>query len=270
MKPALSLDGIHFNYDAKTVLSGVHLSVEKGQVLALLGPSGCGKTTVLRVILGLAAPAKGVVRLGNMVVSEGSRLRVPPEKRGLSVVFQDLALWPHLTVRGNLNFGLAARGVSRRERESRITAILEHLGLVGKANRYPGDLSGGERQRVAIARALVLEPRAVLLDEPLSNLDVTLKRELLSLFRSLFQERRTTAVYITHDLREAASLGDRIAVMESGRIAQMGTLDELREEPASAFVRGLLEDLYWQEPPVPESTSGPGPRDPRERDESPR
>ena len=245
MKPAICLDDIQFGYDGSPVLSGFNLSVETGEVLALLGPSGCGKTTVLRLILGLVVPDNGTVRLGDAVVSERGRLLVSPEERGLAVVFQDLALWPHLTVRGNLNFGLAARSVSRRERESRITAILERLGLADKGSRYPGILSGGERQRVAIARALVLEPRAVLLDEPLSNLDVTLKRELLSLFRGLFRERGSTAIYVTHDLREAASLGDRIAVMEAGSIVQIGTLDELRETPASAFVRGLVKDPQW-------------------------
>lgn len=249
MIPAISLNGIQFNYDGHPVLSDFDLSVENGQALALLGPSGCGKTTVLRLILGLAVPADGVVRLEDAVVSEGSRLLVPPEERGLAVVFQDLALWPHLTVWGNLSFVLAARAVPRGERASRISAILERLGLADKVDRYPGDLSGGERQRVAIARALVLEPRAVLLDEPLSNVDVTLKRELLSLFRGLFQERHSTAVYVTHDLREAASLGDRIAVMESGRIVQVGTLHELREKPAGAFVRGLVDDLHWHQPP---------------------
>jgi len=249
MNPAISLEGIHFHYHGKAVLSDLHLSVEDGQVLALLGPSGCGKTTVLRLILGLVAPARGIVRLGDVVASVGSRLRVAPEERGLAVVFQDLALWPHLTIRGNLSFGLAARGVSRREAAPRIAAILERLGLADKADRYPGELSGGERQRVAIARALVLEPRAVLLDEPLSNLDVTLKRELLSLFRALFQERRSTAIFVTHDLREAASIGDRIAVMESGRIAHAGMLSELRKNPGGAFVRDLMEDLRWEEPP---------------------
>lgn len=249
MIPAITLDRIQFTYDGRPLLSGFDLSVEKAQVLALLGPSGCGKTTVLRLILGLAVPADGAVRLGDAVVSEGGRLLVPPEERGLAVVFQDLALWPHLSVRGNLRFVLAARAVPRHEREARITAILERLGLADKIDRYPGDLSGGERQRVAIARALVLEPRAVLLDEPLSNVDVTLKRELLSLFRGLFQERHTTAIYVTHDLREAASLGDRIAVMESGHIAQVGTLPELREKPASTFVRGLVDDLHWHQPP---------------------
>ena len=250
MRPAISLDDIHHSYGGCPVLSSFDLAVESGETLALLGPSGCGKTTVLRMILGLAVPANGVVRLGDAVVSEGPRLLVPPEERGLAVVFQDLALWPHLTVHGNLNFGLAARGVARRERAGRIIAVLDRLGIADKAKRFPGELSGGERQRVAIARALVLEPRAVLFDEPLSDLDMTLKRDLLSLFRGLLQERQSTAIYVTHDLWEAATLGDRIAVMESGRIVQAGTLDELRVEPASAFVRGLIESLDWQKSPL--------------------
>ncbi len=244
MTAAICLDDVRFRYDDRVVLSTFHLAVNDGEVLALLGPSGSGKTTVLRLVLGFAVPEAGTIRLGGETVSAAGRLLVPPEERGLAVVFQDLALWPHLTVRGNLAFGLAARSARSRERESRIAAMLERLGIADKADRYPGGLSGGERQRVAIARALVLEPRALLLDEPLSNLDVTLKRELLVLFRELFRESGSTTLYVTHDLREAASLGDRIAVMESGQIAQVGNLYDLRAAPASAFVRSLIEDLH--------------------------
>ena len=249
MTEAVCLKDVRFSYDDRVVLSNVELSINAGEVLALLGPSGSGKTTVLRLVLGFAVPEAGTVSLGGEIVSEEGRLVVPPEERGLAVVFQDLALWPHLTVRGNLDFGLAARRVGPRERESRISAVLQRLGIADKADRYPGGLSGGERQRVAIARALVLEPRAILLDEPLSNLDVTLKRELLALFRELFRENGSTGLYVTHDLREAASLGDRIAVMESGRIVQVGILDELSAAPASPFVRSLIGDLGWPESP---------------------
>lgn len=248
MTAAIAVKEVQFNYAGKNVLADLNLTVEEGQVLALLGPSGCGKSTVLRLILGLAAPAAGTVLLGAAVASAGGRVLIPPEERGLAVVFQDLALWPHLTVHGNLDFGLAAKGVPSGERESRIASTLQRLELGGKTGHYPGALSGGERQRVAIARALVLEPRAVLLDEPLSNLDVALKRELLSLFRDLFQEYRSTAIYVTHDLREAAVIADRIAVMDAGRIAQAGTFDDLRTAPANEFVRGLVADLHWQEP----------------------
>jgi ABC-type Fe3+/spermidine/putrescine transport system ATPase subunit len=249
MSAAICLEDVRFSYDGRAVMSDLQLAVDPGEVLALLGPSGSGKTTVLRLVLGFAVPEAGTIRLGAETVSESGRLLVPPEERGLAVVFQDLALWPHLSVRGNLAFGLAARRVPPRERESRISAMLERLGIADKADRYPGGLSGGERQRVAIARALVLEPRAILLDEPLSNLDVALKRELLVLFRELFRESGSTVLYVTHDLREAASLGDRIAVMESGRIAQRGKLDELRAAPASPFVRSLIEDLWQRELP---------------------
>lgn len=244
---AISLDGVHFDYSGRSVVSDLSLSLAQGEVLALLGPSGCGKTTVLRLILGLMAPTEGVVCLGNRLASSGRAIHVPPEKRGLAVVFQDLALWPHLTVRGNLEFGLAAKGIARSERRSRIATMLERLGLADKASHFPGALSGGERQRVAIARALVLEPNAILLDEPLSNLDIELKRELMLLFRRLFHERGSTVIYVTHDLREAATLGDRIAVMESGRVVQLDTFEQLQAKPASAFVRRLIDDLHWHQ-----------------------
>jgi len=245
MSSAIAIESITLKYAGKLVIDGLSLTVEPGEVLALLGPSGSGKTSVLRVVLGFATPETGTVRLAGEIASREGRLLVLPEDRGLAVVFQDLALWPHLTVAGNLAFGLQSKGVSRSEREARIRAMLGRVGLAGKENSHPGQLSGGERQRVAIARALVLEPRAVLLAEPLSNLDVGFKRELLPIFRDLLKENRTTALYVTHDLREAAALGDRIAVMERGRVVQEGTLDSLRTRPASSFVRELLDDLVW-------------------------
>jgi iron(III) transport system ATP-binding protein len=248
MISAIALEGIRLRYAGRSVIDGLSLTVEPGEVLAVLGPSGSGKTSVLRVILGFARPETGIVRLSGEVASREGRLLMLPEDRGLAVVFQDLALWPHLSVAGNLAFGLQSKGVPRPERDARIRAMLGRVGLAGKEHSHPGQLSGGERQRVAIARALVLKPRAVLLDEPLSNLDVGLRRELLSVFRDLLKERRTTALYVTHDLREAAALGDRIAVMEQGRVVQEGTLDSLRARPASSFVRGLLDDLAWAGP----------------------
>ena len=159
------------------------------------------------------------------------------------MVFQDLALWPHLTVAGNLDFGLASRGLPRSVRSARIGEMLSRVGLGARARRYPGELSGGERQRVAIARALVLEPRALLLDEPLSNLDAPLRRELMVLLFQLLKERRVSGLYVTHDIREAAALGDRIAVLETGRIVQEGSLESLRSTPATQFVQGVIEDL---------------------------
>ncbi len=237
------LEGIHVLRDGRPVLDGLSLAARSGEVLALLGPSGCGKTTALRVLLGLIAPSLGVVRLGGEVANRDGRVLVPPEARGLGVVFQDLALWPHLTVAGNLAFGLEAKAIPGTETEARVAATLARVGLADRARRYPGQLSGGERQRVAIARALVLVPRAVLLDEPLSNLDAALKRELLRFFAELLRERNVTALYVTHDVREAAALTDRIAVMEAGRVVQVGSFEELCANPASAFVRTLVDDV---------------------------
>ena len=243
MTAAIQIENVTLRFSERRVLDSLSLIVEPGEVLALLGPSGSGKTSVLRIILGFATPEAGTVRLSGEVASDAGRVVILPEERGLAVVFQDLALWPHLSVAENLGFGLESKGVSRRERDARIQSMLRRVGLTGKERSHPGQLSGGERQRVAIARALVLEPRAVLLDEPLGNLDVDLKRELLSVFRDLLKEHGTTALYVTHDLREAAALGDRIAVLEQGRIAQEGTLESLQARPASGFVRALLDDF---------------------------
>jgi iron(III) transport system ATP-binding protein len=243
MSAALALEGVSLGYGGRTALDGLDLRVSPGEVLALLGPSASGKTSVLRVFLGFAAPNAGIVRLGDRVVSRAGRMLVAPEDRGLGVVFQDLALWPHLTVEGNLAFGLASGGVAKRERAERIAVMLRRVGLAGSEGRHPGDLSGGQRQRVAIARALVLEPRAVLLDEPLANVDVDLRRELLALLRELFREKGTTAVHVTHDLREAVAVAHRFAVMEAGRIVQQGSLEDLRHSPATTFVGSLLDDL---------------------------
>jgi ABC-type Fe3+/spermidine/putrescine transport system ATPase subunit len=206
-------------------------------------PSGSGKSSILRLLLGFAAPVSGRVLIGGEEASAAGTIIVPPEERDLAVVFQDLALWPHLSVRGNLAFGLDARGVPPHVRDERIRDALARVGLADKDRRHPGALSGGERQRTAIARALVLEPRAVLLDEPLSNLDAQHKRQLLDLFRAVFKERATTVLYVTHDLREAAVLADRIAVLEEGRIVQQGSIDELRTAPNTDFVRALIEEV---------------------------
>ena len=241
MTSAVAVDRLHVALAGRPILAGVTLAVGRGEILGVLGPSGCGKTTLLRVVLGLLAPQAGEVALDGTLASAGGRVIVPPERRGLGVVFQDLALWPHLSVAGNLAFGLASRGVSRRVREQRIAAMLERVGLVGFGPRRPGELSGGERQRVAIARALVVEPRAVLFDEPLANLDPTRKAELLAVFRELLRERGVAGLYVTHEVRELAGLADRVAVLEGGTVAQAGTLDSLRQAPGTPFVRAILE-----------------------------
>jgi iron(III) transport system ATP-binding protein len=243
MSTGLALESVTLAYGPQVVLQALDLQVAAGEVLALLGPSASGKTSVLRVLLGFSVPRQGTVRVGERTVTTEGRLLVAPEDRGLAVVFQDLALWPHLTVEGNLAFGLTARRVAGEERAQRIAAMLGRVGLTGTERRYPGELSGGQRQRVAIARALVLEPRAVLLDEPLANVDVDLRRELLELLRELFAEKGTTVVHVTHDLREAVAVAQRFAVMEAGRIVQQGTLRGLVRAPATPFVRALVDDL---------------------------
>lgn len=242
MTAAVQVEGISVALPAKAILERVTLAVEPGEILGVLGPSGSGKTTLLRVVLGLLAPSTGEVALDGVLASASGRVIVPPERRGLGVVFQDLALWPHLTVAGNLAFGLAARGLSRGERCERVAAMLERVGLAGFGPRRPSELSGGERQRVAIARALVVEPRAVLLDEPLANLDPVRRTELLAVFRTLLRARETAAVYVTHDVRELAGLADQVAVLEEGRIVQEGTLEGLRAAPATPFVRAIFHE----------------------------
>ena len=243
MTTPISVDRVALRRGPQDILSDVSLSIGAAEVVAILGPSGSGKSTLLRVFLGLVAPDRGLVRLDSEVVSANGRILRPPEERALAIVFQDLALWPHLTVRGNLAFGLAAKHVRADDQNERVSRVLQRVSLQGKQDRYPADLSGGERQRVAIARALVLEPRALLLDEPLSNLDVPLKRELLGLLKEILRERRVTTVYVTHDLREAMRLADRFAVLEEGRISQTGSIDDLVANPATEFVRALREDV---------------------------
>jgi iron(III) transport system ATP-binding protein len=240
---AIELDGVTVLRDDRKVLADVSLRASAGETLSVLGSSGSGKTTLLRVVAGFLAPPFGTVLIGDAVASERGRIALPTEERGLAMVFQDLALWPHLTVHGNLAFGLHAAKLARAERDGRIAAILARVGLAGKERRHPGELSGGERQRVAIARALVREPRAVLLDEPLSNLDVGLKQELLALFRELLHERGTTALYVTHDPREAQALGDRTAVLDDGRIVHLGRLEALRARSDLPFARSVLDAL---------------------------
>lgn len=246
MSAVIAMDALEVTSGTARLVHGVDLHVAAGETLVLVGPSGCGKTSLLRAILGFLTPSAGRIHLDGRLASSSGSIHLPPERRHLAVVFQDLALWPHLTVSGNLEFGLEMRGVPGPERRARAAAMLEAVSLERHHDRYPGQLSGGERQRVAIARALVLEPTAVLFDEPLASLDVVLKRELLALFSRLLDERGLAAVYVTHDLREGAALGHRFAVMESGRLVQAGALADLRREPATEFVSRLLEDLDWR------------------------
>jgi len=242
---AIELDHVSLRLGEALILRDVSLKVEASEVMALLGPSGSGKSSILRLVLGFIAPSAGIVRLNGRDVSSAGRIEVPPEERHLAVVFQDLALWPHLTVWGNLAFGLSAQRIAKEEQAVRIAEMLKRVGLTGREGRFISELSGGERQRVAIARALVLRPQAVLFDEPFSSLDVGLKRELLGMVRELLAEFKATSLFVTHDAREAAALGNRIAVLTGGHLVQVGTMAELAKKPAEPFVQSLIDDLTW-------------------------
>jgi ABC-type sugar transport system ATPase subunit len=216
-------------YDGRPALVDFSLSVEKGERIVLLGPSGCGKTTVLRLLAGFIVPDAGAISIdGELVAADGRTLREPEERR-LGMVFQDLALWPHLTVRGNLEFGLKAQGVPWKEREQRIRATLGGMQMLDYLDTRPAQLSGGQQQRVALARALVLRPKALLMDEPLSNLDLELNVRLRGEILRLQQEAGFTLLYVTHDREEAFDVGTRVAVMQRGRMQHMGSAADIRE-----------------------------------------
>jgi len=217
------------SYNAKRAIQDLTLEIEEGERIVVLGPSGCGKTTLLRLLAGFTPPDSGTIAIdGEVVAAQGRNLK-EPEDRNLGMVFQDLALWPHLTVRGNLEFGLKARGVRASERSRRIREVLGLVQMEEEIAARPAELSGGQQQRVALARALVLQPKALLMDEPLSNLDyelnVRLRMEILRLQRQL----GFTLLYVTHDREEAFDIGTRIVVMKAGRIERMGTVEEIRD-----------------------------------------
>ncbi len=239
MTAPIDIAGVSCRLQGREILAGVTLRLDPGETMAVLGPSGAGKSTLLRVILGLLTPAVGDVRIAGRLASAPGRLLVPAEERGLGVVFQDLALWPHLTVAGNLQFVLRARGLARDEEHRSIAAALDAVGLTGLERRYPDTLSGGERQRVAIARALVTAPRAVLLDEPLANLDVALRAELVGLFRAMLRDAGVATIHVTHDPREALALAHRVALLEHGRVTQVAVPSAIAAAPATEFAAAV-------------------------------
>jgi iron(III) transport system ATP-binding protein len=201
-------------------IAGVSFEVAAGEAVVLLGPSGCGKTTLLRLVAGLAVPDRGEISLGGALVAGPRRMLVPSYRRRIGFVFQDLALWPHMTVRKNLDFVTSAAGVSRNDRAARAQDALRLVRIEALANRYPHELSGGEQQRLALARALVGEPRLLLLDEPFSSLDPELRRELRAELVSLQRALRLTAIYVTHDREDASAVAGRVIEMREGRIVR--------------------------------------------------
>ncbi len=219
----------------ENAVDGVDIETRDGEFLVLLGPSGSGKTTVLRMIAGLEEPTSGEILIGGRVVND-----LTPRERGIAMVFQSYALYPHLTVYDNIAFPLKAQGVPKAEHEARIGRAADKFGIVRLLHRKPRELSGGERQRVALARALVREPKVFLLDEPLSNLDAKLRASAREELQKFQREIGTTAVYVTHDQVEAMALGDRVVIMDHGRVRQVGTPAEVYDDPADTFVATFL------------------------------
>lgn len=230
----LSVDNLHLTYGDNPVLKGVSMDLKRGEVVSLLGPSGSGKTTLLRAVAGLEKPVKGTIVIGKNKVYDGTpRSEIPAEERNLGLVFQSYALWPHKTVFENVAYPLKLRKVSAGEITQRVQDVLNQLGLGHLGKRHPHQLSGGQQQRVALARAIVAEPRILLFDEPLSNLDRDLRESLCEEMATLLRQLGTTAVYVTHDQHEAHALAHRIARMEKGAIA---SIDQTDPSVVSPFV----------------------------------
>ncbi len=236
-QPLLQLDGVGCTYDGSAVVEDLSFHVNKGDIACLLGPSGCGKTTTLRAIAGFESITHGSIQLDGMEVS-APNLLVPPEKRNLGMVFQDYALFPHLTIQENVCFGL--RRASQSKRLSIAAKMLELVGLEQYANRYPHEISGGQQQRVALARALAPEPSLMLLDEPFSNLDVDLRRRLSMEVRDILKALGISALLVTHDQQEAFAVADRIGVMNEGKLQQWDTGYNIYHEPLNRFVANFI------------------------------
>lgn len=237
---SLTFQNIQKRFDKTIVVHDLTLHVEAGELFFLLGPSGCGKTTCLRMVAGFYQPDGGEMRFGDKVMNE-----VPPHKRNTGMVFQNYALWPHLTVRGNVEYGLKVRKVPTAERQRRVNEALEMVRLGHLADRYPSQMSGGQQQRVALARALVIRPDMLLLDEPLSNLDAQLRLEMRHEIKRLHKETGTTALYVTHDQEEALSIADRVAVLKDGYLMQVGPPRDLYRHPRSRFVAEFIGETNF-------------------------
>ncbi|HET8979044.1 MAG TPA: ABC transporter ATP-binding protein [Solirubrobacteraceae bacterium] len=232
---SVQLSGLTKHYSDVRALQDVSLAVGRSRFLVLLGPSGSGKSTLIRCLAGIERPTAGEIRLAGDVVAGGHR-HLSPERRDLAMVFQDFALWPHMTVGENVQFPLRRRKVASGAAADRVRAMLQRVGLTRHAERYPHELSGGEQQRVALARALVANPALLLFDEPLSSLDANLRERLRIEIGTLVREQGATAVYITHDQAEAFALGDEVGILESGRLVQLGAPETIYRTPASPFV----------------------------------
>ena len=254
--------GITKRFGALVAVDGVDLVIARGELLAVVGPSGCGKTTLIRIIAGLERPDAGEVRIGGRTATH-----LPPERRNVSIVFQNFALFPHMSVADNVAYGLKMRSFPRSERERRVNEALELVDLAGLGRRRPHELSAGQQQRVALARALAPRPHTLLLDEPLSALDASLRERLRLEIRRIQRELGITTILVTHDQEEALSIADRVAVMERGALVQVGEPWEVYDSPASPFVAGFIGKGSFVEAEVGGDGADLGPlgRVPKER-----
>ena len=234
----IELKGISHSYKSKEVLNNLNLQIEANKLTCLLGGSGCGKTTILRLIAGLEIPKSGKIIIENKIATENEQIIIPPHKRNTGFIFQDLALWPHFTVYKNIAFGLTER--KNKNVKEKVFDMLKFFGLQDHTDKYPHQLSGGQKQLVAIARSLVLEPKILLMDEPLANIDVKLKRRILEYIENLKKKFNLTIVYVTHDHKEAFAIADKIIVMDTGRIEDIGTVEEIKKSE-NKFVKYFLE-----------------------------
>ncbi|WP_165310337.1 ABC transporter ATP-binding protein [Vibrio ziniensis] len=237
MSCALSIQDLTCQYDTQTVLESLSLEVDQGEIVCLLGASGCGKTTLLKAIAGLLPLSSGHMSLNCVTIDDGANW-LAPEKRNIGMIFQDYALFPHLTVEENVGFGL--RSLPASERSSKVQDMLELVHLSGFGDRYPHQLSGGQQQRVAIARSLAYKPDLLLLDEPFSNIDTQVRHDLIAEIRKIFKKQGVTAIFVTHSREEAFAFADKMAVMNHGVIEQYGTASELYYQPSSKFVADFL------------------------------
>jgi iron(III) transport system ATP-binding protein len=239
--PRIEVSELTVRYNDFVAVDGIGFAILPGELVTLLGPSGCGKTTTLRAIAGLEDPSAGVIRLGGETVySSAQRRNVPSEKRGLSMVFQSYAIWPHMTVAENVAYGLNVRKMPRAEVERNVRRVLDLVQMSGYADRAASRLSGGQQQRIAVARAIAFSPTVLLFDEPLSNLDAKLRTEMRVELRELQRRLDITSVYVTHDQEEALAISDRVIVMNQGRIEQIGSPETIYNRPASIFVADFV------------------------------
>lgn len=237
----IQFKNISKNYGTVEIISGFNLEIKDGEFMTFLGPSGCGKTTCLRIVAGLETNSGGQIYIDDDLVSDPQGQHfTPPEKRHVGMVFQSYAVWPHMSVFENVAYPLRIKKVSKEEIRKRVTAALALTEMEAYAERMPAQLSGGQQQRVALARGLVMEPRVLLLDEPLSNLDAKLREKMRKDIRALQQALKLTVIYVTHDQIEAMTMSDRITVMDKGRILQTGSPQEIREKPANQFVADFV------------------------------